>query len=86
MPMYDPPHPGEILLDNVKASGWTVTECANRLGVARDTLSRLLNGHGSISPSMALALERIGWSEAILWVRLQASYNLAQERRKQAVA
>ncbi len=86
MPMYDPPHPGEILIDNIKASGWTVTECAKQLGVTRNTLSRLLNGRGGISAAMALALERIGWSEATFWVRLQGSYELAQERRKQAAA
>ena len=86
MPMYDPPHPGEILIDNIKASGWTVTECAKQLGVTRNTLSRVLNGRGGISPAMALALERIGWSEATFWVRLQGSYELAQERRKQAAA
>ena len=86
MPLYDPPHPGEILIDNIKASGWTVTECAKQLGVTRNTLSRLLNGRGGISAAMALALERIGWSEATFWVRLQGSYELAQERRKQAAA
>ena len=35
---------------------------------------------------MALALERIGWSNADHWMRLQAAYELAQERRKSADA
>ena len=65
---------------------WSVTECARRLGVARNTLSRLLNGRLGISPRMALALERIGWSNADHWMRLQAAYDLAQERRKQSAA
>ena len=64
MPIYDPPHPEEILIDNIKESGWTVTECAKQLGVTRNRLSRVLNGRGGISPAMALVLERIGWSEA----------------------
>ena len=42
--------------------GWTVTGCAAQLGVARRTLSRLLNGHSGISAEMALGLERICWS------------------------
>ena len=46
--------------------------------------ARLLNGKAGISPSMALALERIGWSNASFWMRLQAAYELAQERRRQA--
>ena len=32
---------------------------------------------------MALALERIGWSNAAFWVRRQAQYDLAQERIRQ---
>ena len=88
MPMYDPPHPGEMIRDILEDEevNWSVTECARRLGVARNTLSRLLNGRLGISPRMALALERIGWSNADHWVRLQAAYDLAQERRKQSAA
>lgn len=86
MPMYNPSHPGELICDSLEAEGWTVTECATQLGVARHTLSRLLNGHAGISPAMALALERIGWSDAEHWMRMQVSYDLAQERRKQAAA
>ena len=33
---------------------------------------------------MALALERMGWSNAGYWMRLQAAYELARERRRQA--
>ena len=31
---------------------------------------------------MALALERIGWSNANFWMRMQANYDLAQARRE----
>lgn len=86
MAMCNPSHPGALIRDSMEAEGWTVTECAERLGVARHTLSRLLNGHAGVSPAMALALERIGWSDAEHWIRMQGSYDLAQERRKQAAA
>ena len=33
---------------------------------------------------MALALEPVGWSNADHWMRLQADYDLAQERRSAA--
>ena len=33
---------------------------------------------------MALALEDIGWGTAEHWVRMQASYELAQARRARA--
>ncbi|MXW20572.1 MAG: HigA family addiction module antidote protein [Gammaproteobacteria bacterium] len=86
MRMHDPAHPGEIARDNLEAEGWTVNECAARLGVSRITLSRLLNGRAGVSAAMALALERIGWGTADHWVRMQGSYDLAQERRRQAAA
>ena len=60
--------------------GWTVTYAAGRLGVVLHTLSRLLNGHSGISPSMALSLERIGWSDAGFWIRRQASWDMVQAR------
>ena len=81
MRMHNPAHPGEIARDNLEAEGWTVNECAARLGVSRITLSRLLNGCAGVSAAMALALERIGWSIAYHWVRMQGSYDLARERR-----
>ena len=80
--MYDPPHLGELIRESIEAEGWSVTDTARRLGIGRVALSRVLNGHASVSA--ALALERIGWSEAEHWMRMQAIYDLAQERRKQA--
>lgn len=86
MPMYDPAHPGAILRDGVHASGWTVAVCARRMGVARSTLSRLLNEQTRVSPAMALGLERVGWSNADFWMSLQVAYDLAQERlRREAM-
>ena len=84
MSRLNPTHPGEGLRDDIEEVGWSVNEFAARLGVSRNTASRLLNGRCGISPSVALALERIGWSDADFWMRLQANYNLAQARRKLA--
>ena len=77
-------HPGASIRDNIEEMGWTVTECAQRLRTPRENLSRLLNGRIGISPSMALALERIGWSNARFWMRRQAYFDLDQERRREA--
>lgn len=84
MPMLNPSHPGPMIRESLEAVGWTVKECAERLGVARESLSRVLNGNASVSPRLALALERVGWSNAEHWLRVQAGYDLAQERRRQA--
>jgi addiction module HigA family antidote len=89
--MYNPPHPGETLRDDVlPALGLTVTEAAVQLGVTRAALSRVLNGKAAISPEMALRLER--WlgvahgGRATVWLAMQAAFDLwAAQRTAKAV-
>ena len=80
--MLNPPHLGELIRESMDELGWSVTETAARLGCERGTLSRLLNGKAGLSANMALALEDVGWGRACHWMRLQASYELAQARRQ----
>ena len=82
--MMNPPHLGELIRESMDEVGWNVTETAARLGCERGTLSRLLNGKAGVSAKMALALEDIGWGTAAHWMRMQASYDLAQARRLRA--
>ena len=84
--MKNPPHPGHGIRYDIEAIGWTAAECAKRLGLPEATLSGLLTGTQAITPAIALALERLGWSNADTWMRLQAIYDLAQERRRQESA
>ena len=84
MPMLNPTHPGLSVLNNLNKVGWSITEFADRLEISEDEVSGLLDGVRGVSPTMALALERLGWSNADFWMRLQANYDLAQERRRQA--
>ena len=85
--MFNPPHPGLTLRDDVlPALGLTVTEAAEQLGVARVTLSRMLNGRAGISPEMALRVE--AWlgvergGEARLWLAEQNAYDMWQAEQK----
>ena len=82
MPMKNPLHPGlSVKMNCLDALDLSVTEAAKVLGVARHTLSRVINGQAGISPEMAIRLEKAGWSNAEFWLRRQASYDLAQARR-----
>lgn len=84
MPMKNPPHPGRSIKDAcLDPLDLSVTGTAKVLGVARHTLSRVLNGKAGISPDMAIRLEKAGWSNADHWLRLQAAYELAQARKHQ---
>ena len=87
MPMTNPPHPGRSVRENcLEPLGLSVTEAARRLGVARHTLSRVLNGRAGISPEMAIRLEKAGWSNAEFWLRRQTAYDLVRARRRQRAA
>ena len=82
MPMKNPPHPGHSIKDACLVPvGLSVTKGAKVLGVARHTLSRVLNGQSGISPEMAIRLEKAGWSTAEHWLRLQVAYDLSQARQ-----
>lgn len=78
--MKHPPHPGEIIREDVLAElGLTVAEAATRLGMSRVSLSRVIHGHAGISPNLAVRLERAGVGTARAWLAMQANFDLARE-------
>src|SRR6266853_6577018 len=84
MPMKSPPHPGHSIKDACLGPlRLSVTDGARVLGVARHTLSRVINGQAGISPEMAIRLEKAGWSNADHWLRVQVAYDLARVRRRE---
>ncbi|MGU3401659.1 HigA family addiction module antitoxin [Brucellaceae bacterium D45D] len=77
--MHNPPHPGEVLREDVIAElGLSVTEAAERLAMSRVALSRVVNGKAGISPDLAVRLEQAGVSTARAWLAMQANYDLWQ--------
>lgn len=76
--MHNPPHPGELLGEDViKALGLKIAEVARRLGVSRVSLSRVVNGHAALSPELAHRLELAGVGTARAWLAMQVNYDLA---------
>ena len=74
--MHNPPHPGELLRDEViVALNLSVTEAASRLAISRVALSRVLNSKAAISPDLALRLEQAGARTARVWLAMQANYD-----------
>lgn len=80
--MHEPPHPGELLRDEVIATlNLSVTEAASRLAMSRVALSRVLNGKAAISPDLAVRLEQAGTSTARAWLAMQANHDLWRARQ-----
>lgn len=81
--MKNPIHPGEIVKhDCIEALGMTVSSAAAALGVARPTLSRVINGKSAISPEMAIRLSKAFGSRPETWLRMQMSYDLARAQKQ----
>ncbi len=75
---YD--HPGTYVRKNIIPSGMSVKDAAIRLGVGRPALSNFLNGKSSLSPDMAVRLEKAFGADRKKLLDMQAAYE-QQERR-----
>lgn len=82
MPMKSPAHPGRLIKADLEELGLSVAEAAEGLGVTRQQLYRVINCESAISPDMAIRLEKAVGGDAGLWLRMQASYDLARARLK----
>ena len=71
---------GQHIRGKVIPSGMSVKDAAARLGVGRPALSNLLNGKASLSPTMALRLERAFGADSDALLELQASQDKARRR------
>ena len=85
MPMKNPVHPGRIVrqecLEPLKLS---VKDAAAALGVARNSLSRVVNERAAISPDMAIRLEKAFGGSAKTWLQMQLNFDYARADQHRA--
>ena len=70
-----PVHPGTFIREHVIPSGMSVKDAAERLGVGRPALSNLLNGNSSLSPNMAVRLEKSFGADRQELLDIQAAFD-----------
>lgn len=70
----------------IKGNDKTIAETAALLGASTSQPNRVLAGKVRLSAKLALRLERIGWSMAEVWTRMQAAWELAEARRAEDAA
>lgn len=74
-------HPGIILKEDViEPNQLSIGKAAELLGVSRLTLSKIANGKGSITPNIALRIEKVFGGNADFWLRMQRGYDLIEEK------
>ena len=82
MPMMNPPHPGDLIrTEIIEALGLNVSRAAAILKIRRATLSDLLAGKASLSPEMALRIEKAFGPDMDHLLRMQLAYDVAKTRR-----
>jgi len=72
--IFNPAHPGEVLRDYL--GGVSVREAADRLGVTRAHLSRILNGRAGITALMSLRLAGALGTSPEFWIKMQVQRDL----------
>jgi len=81
--MKSPSHPGAVVRDLLlEPYGLSVTEAAFALGVTRPALSAFLNERASLSPDMAIRIEKAFGLKLETLMRMQNAYDIAQARKR----
>jgi addiction module HigA family antidote len=84
MRMKNPVHPGKLVKANLEELGLSVAGAAKALGVTRQQLYNVIGGKSAVTPEMAVRFEKAFGGSADMWLRMQAAYDLARVRRREA--
>ncbi len=76
-------HPGGFIRRSVLPDDLSVTAAADALGVGRPALSNLLNEKASLSPEMALRVEKAFGVKMDTLLRMQARYDAYHMRQRE---
>jgi antitoxin HigA-1 len=81
--MKNPSHPGAFIrLCVLEPLNMSVTDAAAKLGVTRAAMSNFLNANASLSPEMAIRLDKAFGVNMETLMRMQNSYDIAQARKR----
>ena len=82
MDMKNPVHPGQLVKACLEDLGLSVAEAAKGLGVTRQQLHNVIAGRSSVTPEMAIRLEKALGVTADTWLKMQMNYDLARMRQR----
>ena len=80
-------HPGEHLVEELKALDMSAAELARRLDVPTNRITQILHGTRAITGDTALRLAHFFGTSAEFWLNLQSLYDLrvAQEKAGKSI-
>lgn len=81
--MFNPPHPGGILAEELEYLGVSARDFARHIGVVPSSVTRILNEKGPITPEMAVKISAaLTGPDPSTWLAMQADYDAWQAEKR----
>ena len=82
--MFNPPHPGGILAEELEHLGVNADDFANQIGIASDLMTKILTEKGPITPEIAQKISQVLKAPgASTWIAMQADYDAWYTKKRQ---
>ena len=77
-------HPGAVVTDYLEFNSWSQRDLARRTGITPKTISEICSEKAPISPSTAIAFEKVFKRPAHFWLNLQRKFDECEARSRVA--
>lgn len=82
--MFNPPHPGGILAEELEHLGINANDFAKQIGIASDLTRKILSEKEPITPEIAQKISQVLKAPgASTWLAMQADYDAWQAKKRQ---
>ena len=82
---YKPPHPGEVLKDELEYRGISQRGLARGMGISYSALNEVLNAKRALNPELAMMMEAALGVDAAPLLAMQNEYDLLMNERNDFV-
>ena len=82
--MFNPPHPGGILAEELEHLGLNANDFARQIGVPSDLITGILKEKVQITPEIAQKISQVLKAPGVsTWLAMQADYDAWQAKKRQ---
>lgn len=82
--MFNPPHPGGILAEELEHLSISADDFARQIGVSSDLVTEILNERAPITPEIAQKISAVlKGPRASTWLAMQADFNAWHAKKRQ---
>ena len=82
--MFNPPHPGGILAEELEHLGVNADDFANQIGIASDVMTEILSERAPITLEIAQKISKaLEGPDASTWAVIQSDYDAWNAKKRQ---